>query len=222
MTQKERQERSRKEIFQAALEEFGTHGYDNVTMDSICSRHGISKGMMYHYYSNKDELFLLCVQDTFQALKAQIERDAAELSGQSSFDSIKNYLLIREYFFQLHPKRKLIFENAMLRPPKQLTGQIRALHAPLKEMNRQFMGRVVSHMSLREGLDRELKYTTRLIVAQRIGTIRNADKIIVLDEGKAVGIGTHDELMQTCPVYQEIARSQLSEEELGTSERRNA
>ena len=155
MTQKERQERSRKEIFQAALEEFGTRGYDNVTMDSICGRHGISKGMMYHYYSNKDELFLLCVQDTFQALKAQIERDAAELSGQSSFDSIKNYLLIREYFFQLHPKRKLIFENAMLRPPKQLTGQIRALHAPLKEMNRQFMGRVVSHMSLREGLDRE-------------------------------------------------------------------
>ena len=68
---------------------------------------------------------------------------------------------------------------------------------------------------LRAGLDRELKDTTRLIVAQRIGTIRNADKIIVLDEGKMVGMGTHRELMQTCPVYQEIARSQLSREELG-------
>ena len=68
---------------------------------------------------------------------------------------------------------------------------------------------------LRAGLDRELKDTTRLIVAQRIGTIRNADKIIVLDEGKMVGMGTHDQLMQTCPVYQEIARSQLSPEELG-------
>ncbi len=68
---------------------------------------------------------------------------------------------------------------------------------------------------LRAGLDRELKDTTRLIVAQRIGTIRNADKIIVLDEGKMVGMGTHKELMQTCPVYQEIARSQLSREELG-------
>ena len=68
---------------------------------------------------------------------------------------------------------------------------------------------------LRAGLDRELKDTTRLIVAQRIGTIRNADKIIVLDEGKMVGMGTHRELMQTCPVYQEIARSQLSQEELG-------
>lgn len=68
---------------------------------------------------------------------------------------------------------------------------------------------------LRAGLEEKLKDTTRLIVAQRIGTIRHADKIIVLDEGKAVGIGTHDELMKTCPVYQEIARSQLSKEELG-------
>lgn len=67
---------------------------------------------------------------------------------------------------------------------------------------------------LRAGLEERLKHTTRLIVAQRIGTIRNADKIIVLDEGRAVGIGTHEELMQSCPVYQEIARSQLSKEEL--------
>jgi ATP-binding cassette subfamily B protein len=54
-----------------------------------------------------------------------------------------------------------------------------------------------------------------LIVAQRIGTIRDADKIIVLDNGRLVGIGKHDELMKTCEVYQEIAYSQLSKEELG-------
>ena len=68
---------------------------------------------------------------------------------------------------------------------------------------------------LRAGLARQLKDTTRLIVAQRIGTIRDADKIIVLDEGRVVGMGTHEELLKTCPVYQEIARSQLSSEELG-------
>ncbi len=55
---------------------------------------------------------------------------------------------------------------------------------------------------------------TVFIVAQRVSTIRNADKIIVLDEGKMAGIGTHDELMKTCTVYQEIAHSQLSQEEL--------
>ena len=55
---------------------------------------------------------------------------------------------------------------------------------------------------------------TVFIVAQRVSTIRNADKIIVLDEGKMAGIGTHEELMKTCSVYQEIAHSQLSQEEL--------
>ena len=68
---------------------------------------------------------------------------------------------------------------------------------------------------LRAGLAEKLKDTTKLIVAQRIGTIRDADRIIVLDEGKMVGMGTHEELMQNCSVYQEIARSQLSQEELG-------
>lgn len=67
---------------------------------------------------------------------------------------------------------------------------------------------------LRSALNRELSSATKLIVAQRIGTIRNANKIIVLDDGKIAGTGTHDELMRSCTVYQEIARSQLSEEEL--------
>ena len=55
---------------------------------------------------------------------------------------------------------------------------------------------------------------TNVIVAQRIGTIINADKIIVLDKGEVVGIGTHKELLESCSVYQEIAYSQLSKEEL--------
>lgn len=67
---------------------------------------------------------------------------------------------------------------------------------------------------LRKELKEYTKEATTLIVAQRIGTIKNADKIIVLDEGKMVGCGTHEELLKTCKVYQEIALSQLSKEEL--------
>lgn len=67
---------------------------------------------------------------------------------------------------------------------------------------------------LRAALNEETSDTTSFIVAQRIGTIKNADKIIVLDEGKAVGIGTHEELLKNCEVYQQIALSQLSKEEL--------
>lgn len=68
--------------------------------------------------------------------------------------------------------------------------------------------------ALREALAKETQGTTTLIVAQRIGTIKNADKIIVIEEGKIVGIGTHDELMESCAAYQEIAYSQLAKEEL--------
>ena len=68
---------------------------------------------------------------------------------------------------------------------------------------------------LRAGLEKSLPNTTKIIVAQRIGTIRNADRIIVLDKGEEVGSGTHDELMRNCEVYRQIAKSQLSEKELG-------
>ena len=68
--------------------------------------------------------------------------------------------------------------------------------------------------ALREGLAKELPNTTKVIVAQRISTIRHADQILVLDRGLAVGLGTHDELMRSCDVYREIALSQLSAAEL--------
>ena len=68
--------------------------------------------------------------------------------------------------------------------------------------------------ALREGLAKQLPGTTKIIVAQRISTIRHADQILVLDRGEIAGLGTHDALMASCPVYREIAMSQLSEEEL--------
>ena len=68
--------------------------------------------------------------------------------------------------------------------------------------------------ALRKDLKKYTKNATNLIVAQRIGTIINADKILVLDEGKLVGMGTHKQLLKNCKVYQEIAYSQLSKEEL--------
>lgn len=67
---------------------------------------------------------------------------------------------------------------------------------------------------LREGLNKQLAASTKIIVAQRISTIRHADKIAVLDRGEMVGLGTHEELMKNCSVYREIATSQLSASEL--------
>ena len=69
--------------------------------------------------------------------------------------------------------------------------------------------------TLRETLKNEIAGATTLIVAQRIGTIMDADRIVVIDDGAVVGVGRHEELLRTCPVYLDIARSQFSDEELG-------
>ena len=155
MTQKERQERSRREIFQAAMEEFGANDYGQVTMEAICTRHGISKGMMYHYYSNKDELFLLCVEDTMAALRAYLERQCAELAQRPPVEAMREFFLCRERFFDGQPGRKRVFENALLRPPKQLASRIQEMRRPIRELNWWFLEEMVGRMELRPGMDKE-------------------------------------------------------------------
>ena len=156
MTQKERQERSREEIYQAALEEFGTCGYDKVNMERICGNHGISKGMMYHYYSSKDDLFLLCVERTFRELKTHVEQEMGDLERQSPAQAIRGFFMAREYFFQLHPRQKMIFESAMLRPPKHLAEQIQTLREPIRQLNRAFIETLVTRMPLRPDLNPQM------------------------------------------------------------------
>ena len=72
-------------------------------------------------------------------------------------------------------------------------------------------------VKLRHALEEKIKDATEIVVAQRISTILHADQILVLDDGEIVGKGTHEELLQSCEVYQQIARSQLSAKELGIS-----
>ena len=73
-------------------------------------------------------------------------------------------------------------------------------------------------MTLRRALKAETGDATVIIVAQRISTILHAEQILVLDDGKIVGKGTHEELLKSCEVYQQIAKSQLSAKELGLEE----
>lgn len=80
MKQAERQARSRKEILEAALDEFSCQPYGAVTIDGLCARHGISKGMFYHYFKNKESLFLSLVGQVFQGLAAYLSQWMAQAS----------------------------------------------------------------------------------------------------------------------------------------------
>ena len=103
MKQQERQKKSKEKILQAAITEFSASGYDKVTMENICTRHGISKGMMYHYYSGKDDLFLLCVQNMYQMMQQYLEENMAELEKKDALHALKEFWMLRESFFGEHP-----------------------------------------------------------------------------------------------------------------------
>lgn len=155
MKQQERQKKSKEKILQAAITEFSTSGYDKVTMENICTRHRISKGMMYHYYSGKDDLFLLCVQNMYQMMQQYLEENMAELEKKDALHALKEFWMLRESFFGEHPPFKNIFENALLRTPPHLFEKIEEIRGPIEALNRQFLHRTIGKIELRENLKKE-------------------------------------------------------------------
>ena len=155
MTQKERQERSRREIYEAALAEFGAHDYAEVSMESICGNHGISKGMMYHYYTGKDELFLLCVERMFLDLRRCLDENLSVNPANGVAECVHAFFACREQFFRDHPDQRMIFENAVIRPPKHLREAIVPLRAPIREYNHLFLESLFPHLVLRRSVSRE-------------------------------------------------------------------
>lgn len=155
MKQQERQKKSKEKILQAAITEFSASGYDKVTMENICTRHGISKGMMYHYYSGKDDLFLLCVQNMYQMMQQYLEENMAELEKKDALHALKEFWMLRESFFGEHPPFKNIFENALLRTPPHLFEKIEEIRGPIEALNRQFLHCTIGKIELRENLKKE-------------------------------------------------------------------
>ncbi|GEB30007.1 ABC transporter ATP-binding protein/permease [Enterococcus casseliflavus] len=141
------------------------------------------------------------------ATQAELER-AAEIAQATDFisrtpDGFDAHLAEGGSNFSGGQKQRLAIARAVIRQP-----EIYIFDDSFSALDYQ------TDAKLRARLKKETTESTVLIVAQRVGTIMNADKIVVLNEGDVVGIGTHKELLQTCPVYYDIAASQLSEEEL--------
>ena len=136
-------------------EEFSQFGYEKVTMDSICAKHKISKGMMYHYYSGKDDLFLLCVQEMYTMMQAYIEERISELKKKEALEALKGFWTLRESFFEQHPEQKNIFENALLRTPEHLSEKIAEIRRPIESLNRRFLHETLGKIELRENLKKE-------------------------------------------------------------------
>ena len=143
-----------------------------------------------------------------EAKTTEVLQEASELSESQEFinelkDGYEHYVALWGTNLSWGQKQRLSIARAIARKPRILIFDDSFSALDYK-----------TDLKLRNNLKKILLGSTIFIVAQRIGTIKHADKILVIEDGKCVWIGKHDELLKNCEVYKEIALSQLSEEEL--------
>ena len=145
MRQEERTALTKERILQAAIQEFGTNGYAATTLNAICSRHGISKGLLYYNFSGKEELYLACVSRCFSNVTRFLEEKDIQ-------DDLEKYMSLRFSYFSGHPDQARIFFEAMLQPPAALAAPIQEAKREFNALNRKIYQSAISKITLREGI----------------------------------------------------------------------
>ena len=153
MKKQEKTQRTRERIIAAAITEFGTKSYDSASINTICSESQLSKGLIYHNFKNKDDLYLHCVGLCYQNMMAYIQEKEAALG--TTRIGIQELMAIRQSFFAENPYYSNIFFNTVLQPPKHLVSEI---HAIRKDFDTFYIGhfeKLIRQLPLREGISIE-------------------------------------------------------------------
>lgn len=151
MNREEKNAMSRQRILDAALEEFSAKGYESASLSTVCAEKGISKGIIYHHFKDKDELYLLCVGACFDAFTAYLEETAQALSG-SVREQLQAYFDARLRFFARYPVYLGIFAGASFHPPEHLASEIAMRRRGFDERNIAVLTELLNSGPLRPGL----------------------------------------------------------------------
>ena len=154
MTQQERTKRTRARILEAALVEFGTKSYDAASINTICNENNLSKGLLYHNFKNKDELYLRCVKACYDELMGCLKAQWPEKLDAPG--GLRRLLELRQSFFEENPYYANIFFQSLLQPPKHLRGEIQEIRREFEELNTKCYQEILGGLSLRKGITEEL------------------------------------------------------------------
>lgn len=153
MSQKSKSMIVRFKILQTALNEFANYSYEKSSINRICTDGNISKGVMYHHFKDKDELYLLCVRYCYDTM---LDYYKSKLKDNEDWrEEIKNFLDIRYHFFRENPLLQKIFFNTLLKMPDHLKGEIKKITKSLDELNYQFSMKILKKIKIRHGLKPE-------------------------------------------------------------------
>lgn len=151
MKREEKNLKSIKKILDSAIQEFADKGYGLSSINTICNKGDISKGIMYHYFKDKDEIYLACIQECFDTLTAFLKE---QLTIDSS-DRLKTYFDSRHQFFEENPLYQSLFCDAIISPPLHLEEAIRTIKEEFDALNLAVLRELLDGVKLREGYTHE-------------------------------------------------------------------
>lgn len=153
MKREEKNRQTRQRIMDSALQEFARQGYGASSVNAICSAEGISKGIIYHYFETKDDLYLACVEDCFQRLTEHL-REVMPQSGRGTQECLELYFNARMEFFQKNPLYQRIFCDAVILPPAHLKMAVGERKAGFDALNIEILMQILAGMKLRPEISR--------------------------------------------------------------------
>ncbi|ABX43968.1 TetR/AcrR family transcriptional regulator [Lachnoclostridium phytofermentans] len=145
MKKEEKTELTKEKIINAAIIEFGLKGYEGASLNNICNDNGISKGLIYHNFKSKDEIYLICVRRCFDMITAYLQE-------QNVNSDMHQYMELRFRFFSEHPVYARIFFESVLQSPKHLIEEIKELKKDFDELNIKIYRLALSKLTLRDSV----------------------------------------------------------------------
>ncbi|MGX8833811.1 TetR/AcrR family transcriptional regulator [Amedibacillus sp. YH-ame10] len=153
MKQAEKSKATYDKILHAAILEFGSKSYEGASLNNVCNEYNISKGLIYHNFKNKDDLYLQCTSACFQKLSDYLSRIDTNIKDVNTY--LKNYLNLRVQFFHENPAYGQFFFHAILQPPKHLINQIKDIRKDFDAFNVIQFSNILQHVTLRQGITQE-------------------------------------------------------------------
>lgn len=153
MKREEKNNLTKEQILHGAMKEFGSKSYTEASLNSIIKTEHLSKGIIYHYFKDKEDLYLTCVSRCVQDLVEYL-KEHEQVTGHPEKD-IQLYLQLRNVYFQKHPTGAGIFSSFMMLPPKHLKERLFSIRKELEEYNKSFFNRILQGVQLREGVTTE-------------------------------------------------------------------
>lgn len=153
MKQQEKTKLTKEKIILAALKEFGTKSYEMASLNTVCSEHNISKGLIYHNFKNKDELYLECIKICYTQMIESINK--IQIASITVEAQLEQFLKSRQEFFAENPYLANIFFCSLLTPPEHLQKEISELRSDYNEAIKKKYRELLSNLELRSGISIE-------------------------------------------------------------------